>query len=246
MFCSPISFTVLVLFFLAPSFSIAKPNCSTLNDRWISHYHSDMNITWEKKELNCQEIDSKDYKLALTFYYLETIQFDEATTNYYDLVSGLPNFYYFGNITDKSSDPRFEGLDLSAHKTNAITTVPFSDGTFEVYLHDNFFALPLIDRLGLLIHESEHPREDWVAHVICSTGPYKGQLACDPSLSLSAKNPGGYERAFWFYAHLTRTSHGHDLDIKKARKQMLTLMNTRFNWVDPEVRRIYGDSPSID
>lgn len=123
-----------------------------------------------------------------------------------------------------TSTPR---LNMSTAASHAIAS---NNNRQEIFLSGEFFRLPPLKALEILIHENQHSFQEAEGHVHCLTGDVlKSAGACDALFS-SGPSMGAYSMGVWF--SLAYSLYGKNLNPQSRQQLMnsaIAILSTRFN-----------------
>lgn len=221
-FCAALIFFV---FALMPTqvddFDLTSKECDELNHLWQTKYRTDFRFEgiWESEAFECP---SQDAGMAKALFLLDT--------NRGGFSGGVPQFDFYAWL--KKIDPKlgktrllnFAGL--SHFETHRL------DINVEKLLEGNPVTIA-----GILVHEARHLEEGYNSHVPCH---YNRDLTCDSRLEEDLTSGGAYSYNILFLDEL-RNSPNTDRVVKRvAKKQMLNLIESRFNDVSPTALQNYA------
>ncbi len=190
-----IRFNLLFLFFLPLK---AQQDCTKINQYRVEIDKLNTNI-----DLNSYQNPCNITYLKETLNLLNTI----ALFDFNDLPQHLDN-----PITRKLLNP------IKFFKTNNVKIVFNNSGPSccpaffhkikkEIHLTEDFFKLPEVERLSILMHEISHNFAEFADHTNCRHGQLQNISACDYFIGTNSGNSGSYGYQFWFLRLIAETQN---------------------------------------
>ncbi|MEM9332218.1 MAG: hypothetical protein AAGA53_12895 [Pseudomonadota bacterium] len=196
-------------------FDVSQAQCRELGEFWKSDVQSDFRFsdTWDFQKFACPSRESS-FLRALHFIakMKDTMHGRAAGKTYYAWAKQL--------------SPQFDRQILFGLAGKTLFDARRIEISHIVLDQHNW-----VKTAGVIIHELRHLEQRKNTHVPCRSDPAK---TCDARLQKDISTGGAYNYNIMFFHQVRTSEHTSRYEKRLAKKEMQTLIDTRFNVVNPE------------